>query len=89
MQVQAVNQYAMQRYRELVSALDFARKTFDECAPLVAKMREDDNARANGWKVPSKKELQTLHKRAAAMLDQFRQDTKKYEKDLTARTWRA
>lgn len=88
MVVQAVNNHALRKYEAFTSALETVRLALEESDPVIAAMSESGPARAQGWKVPTKKEVLAARKAATDLLDRLRGKAKQYEEQLIANGWR-
>jgi hypothetical protein len=88
MQVQAVNQHAVVRYREFEWAMQTVCESLEATERLVNAMADQAAGRFQGWQVPTKKEVQEARKKAVALLDGLRKKAKEYEAELLSRGWR-
>lgn len=88
MPVQAVNQYAMRRYQDLIAAVEMVQIALAEIDPVIAKMADKVPGRVAGWLVPDKKEVLAARTRVVDQLDVLRVKVKEYEKRLIANGWR-
>ena len=88
MQVQAVNQHAVVKYREFEWALQTVCESLEATQRLVNAMSDHYTGRFEGWQVPTKKEVQEARRKAVALLDGLRKKAKEYEAELLSRGWR-
>lgn len=88
MQVQAVNQHAVVKYREMEWAMQTVCESLEATQRLVNAMSDHYTGRFEGWQVPTKKEVQEARRKAVALLDGLRKKTKEYEAELLSRGWR-
>ena len=88
MQVQAVNQHAVVRYREFEWAMQTVCEALEATQRLVNAMADHAPGRFQGWQVPTKKEVQEARRKAVALLDGLRKKAKDYEAELLSRGWR-
>jgi hypothetical protein len=88
MQVQAVNQHAVVKYREMEWAMQTVCESLDATQRLVNGMSDHHTGRFEGWQVPTKKEVQEARRKAVALLDGLRKKAKEYEAELLSRGWR-
>jgi vacuolar-type H+-ATPase subunit D/Vma8 len=88
MQVQAVNQHAVVKYREFEWAMQTVCESLEATQRLVNAMSDHYTGRFEGWQVPTKKEVQEARRKAVALLDGLRKKAKEYEAELLSRGWR-
>jgi vacuolar-type H+-ATPase subunit D/Vma8 len=88
MQVQAVNQHAVVKYREFEWAMQTVCESLEATQRLVNAMSDQHTGRFEGWQVPTKKEVQEARRKAVALLDGLRKKAKEYEAELLSRGWR-
>jgi hypothetical protein len=88
MQVQAVNQHAVVKYREMEWAMQTVCESLEATQRLVNAMADHYTGRFEGWQVPTKKEVQEARRKAVALLDGLRKKAKEYEAELLSRGWR-
>jgi hypothetical protein len=88
MQVQAVNQHAVVKYREMEWAMQTVCESLEATQRLVNGMSDHHTGRFEGWQVPTKKEVQEARRKAVALLDGLRKKAKEYEAELLSRGWR-
>ncbi len=88
MQVQAVNQHAVVKYREMEWAMQTVCESLEATQRLVNAMSDHYTGRFEGWQVPTKKEVQEARRKAVALLDGLRKKAKEYEAELLSRGWR-
>ena len=88
MQVQAVNQHAVIKYREMEWAMQTVCESLEATQRLVNGMSDHHTGRFEGWQVPTKKEVQEARRKAVALLDGLRKKAKEYEAELLSRGWR-
>ena len=88
MQVQAVNQHAVIKYREFEWAMQTVCESLEATQRLVNGMSDHYTGRFEGWQVPTKKEVQEARHKAVALLDGLRKKAKEYEAELLSRGWR-
>ena len=88
MQVQAVNQHAVIKYREFEWAMQTVCESLETTQRLVNGMSDHHTGRFEGWQVPTKKEVQEARRKAVALLDGLRKKAKEYEAELLSRGWR-
>ena len=88
MQVQAVNQHAVVKYREMEWAMQTVCESLEATQRLVNAMSDHHTGRFEGWQVPTKKEVQEARHKAVALLDGLRKKAKEYEAELLSRGWR-
>jgi vacuolar-type H+-ATPase subunit D/Vma8 len=88
MQVQAVNQHAVVKYREFEWAMQTVCESLEATERLVNAMSDHYTGRFEGWQVPTKKEVQEARRKAVALLDGLRKKAKEYEAELLSRGWR-
>ncbi len=88
MQVQAVNQHAVVKYREFEWAMQTVCESLEATERLVNGMAQEYTGRFEGWRVPTKKEVQEARRKAVALLDGLRKKAKEYEAELLSRGWR-
>ena len=88
MQVQAVNQHAVVKYREFEWAMQTVCESLEATQRLVNAMADQYTGRFEGWQVPTKKEVQEARRKAVALLDGLRKKAKEYEAELLSRGWR-
>ena len=88
MQVQAVNQHAVIKYREFEWAMQTVCESLEATQRLVNGMSDHHTGRFEGWQVPTKKEVQEARRKAVALLDGLRKKAKEYEAELLSRGWR-
>ena len=88
MQVQAVNQHAVIKYREMEWAMQTVCESLEATQRLVNAMSDHYTGRFEGWQVPTKKEVQEARRKAVALLDGLRKKAKEYEAELLSRGWR-
>ena len=64
MQVQAVNQHAVVKYREFEWAMQTVCESLEATQRLVNGMSDHYTGRFEGWQVPTKKEVQEARRKA-------------------------
>ncbi|QGK71202.1 hypothetical protein GIY23_18240 [Allosaccharopolyspora coralli] len=87
-QVQAANRHAIRKYEEFCKALDMVRQALDEAQPLIKTINGKATGRMDGWKIPSRQQVEKTYGKARTELDALNQAAKKYEKELISRGWR-
>jgi len=86
MEIPGVNKLAVQRYAQLVSAMDLVADQFDELDKIIARVGKGTTD--HGFTVPTQGELKGLRSKAFNELDQMRMTVKKYEAELLSRLWK-
>ncbi|MFB9909661.1 hypothetical protein [Allokutzneria oryzae] len=74
---------AMEKYQELVSAMDFVRQALDFAEKLITTHQGGRSY----WAVPSQDELMVHHKKCVDELESLRAKAKRYEAALNAAKW--
>ncbi|WP_020495657.1 hypothetical protein [Sciscionella marina] len=82
-----VNKHAVKKYGEFQQAIAQVKQVLDDSTRVLSGMRDSGN-HPSGWRIPDKKELSTLKKRAEKQLQTLRAASKKYEAELIANGWK-